>query len=401
MAIGYGIWAQWRGASDATFGDPILCFLVGVSCGAQTLGDIAKGYLRGVHSLDRMARVTALGAAGQLIATCVGSLTLGVDGAMFGYLLGAIIRVAPMRDFWLEPPELAPDLRGRIFRYAKYQWASEIAALFVFSRVEVFFLQMFWGVTSTGLLTASMLLANLAIQGPMMLTLGLLPHFSEQLARDDREGLQRSYAAATRVLGFLLLPSCFGLAAIMPELLPMMYGDAFEPAVPSAIVLIVVASLSTGTVGSSVISAMERSDVDFYFGAIGVAISVAGAFFLICPFGVMGAACSRALTQFVVVGLGAWFLGGRSGFQIPFAALSRMASCAIACAGATSVVLAIVPGLAGLLLAVASGAATYITTIRWVEALEPEDIRNLRSIADHLPLPAAPFARRLARLALG
>jgi O-antigen/teichoic acid export membrane protein len=405
IAIGYSLWlflTKGERAAGEFSSDPALILLIGGCCVSQTLGDLARAYLRGTHSLDRAAGIMSLGAVVQLLVMIAGCLAFGVNGALIGYLVGATIQIWPIRDFSSAPSQAAPDVRRRVLRYAKFRWASEIAASFVFARIEVFFLQMYWGVTSIGLLTASLTLANLAIQGPLMLTWGLLPHFSEQFARRDMDGLRQSYAAAARVMGFLVLPACFGLTAIVPELIPLLYGDAFKAAVPSALVLVFTACIaSTSSVGASLMWAIERTDVDFYLIGVGAVLSVLGGIFLIGPFGVMGAAVSRAATQIIVVGMGTWYLTYRCGFKIPFGALARLAVCALLCAAAARGALHFVHGPSGVALSIVLAAIVYLVCVRAIGGLERTDIERMRALIDLLPLPAATLAQRFARVALG
>lgn len=402
IAIACILWFSRGDAGEGILRDPLLCLLIGLSCAAQGLGDFAKAYLRGMHAMDRVARISSIAMFVQLVLIILGSLQFGVQGAMFGYLIGAALPIIPIRDFWRDKPDSTPETTRRLFKYAKYRWASEIGASFVFSRIEIFFLHAFWGAQSVGYLAASLTLANLAIQGPLMLTWGLLPHFSEQFGQKDMDGLRKAYASGTRIMGFLILPACFGLAAIVPVLLPLLFGQAFSDAVPSAVVLVAAASVSaTATVGANLIWAMERSDVDFYLGIVGAVLSVGGGLLLIAPFGLMGAAYSRAITQCVVIGLGTWFLWRRLGFDVPFNALARLLLAALLCAGAARLCLIVMPTPLGVVVAIAVGAVTYLAAVRVVGGLEADDIAKIRSLADHLPVPAGAIAHRLVHYALG
>jgi O-antigen/teichoic acid export membrane protein len=404
----YGLWliAHKETGSvpqDGSFNDPVLCVLAGACCTAQAIGDFSKAYLRGVHQFDRMAKLIWIAVTSQLVTIAIGSLLFGVRGALAGYLVGAVLPMLPLRDFWGVNAEATLELRRRVFKYAKFRWVSEIAAAFVFSRIEVFFLQVFWGVQSVGLLTASLTLANLAVQGPLMLTWGLLPHFSERFDRRDMASLRSAYSAGTRLMGFLIFPACFGLAALVPELLPRLYGAAFATAVPSAMVLVCAASVSaTATVGANLIWAMERTDVDLYLSVVGAVLSITGGLLLIAPMGVMGAAFSRAITQFIVIGLGTWFLGARLGFSIPFGALAKLMIAALFCAAAARGCLVLVPGWVGIAMAIPFSAAVYVLAVRIMKGLEPEDIEKLRTLMRYLPLPLrGATAQRLMSFALG
>ena len=400
----YAIWLVRSGAADpaAPLRDPVICILVGLNTTTQSLGDYARSALRGQHRFDRIAGLSAGSAMLQIAALGVGSALFGTRGAVAAYLLASVVLLLVLRDLTgpVGPPQRA--LVGRMLRYTRFRWASDILGFLVWSRIEVLFLQLTWGVGSIGLFTVGMTLANLAVQGPLMLTWALLPQFAELHGRQDRDSMRRLYATGTRLLAFLVFPACFGLAAGLPVLLPLLYGQAFAGAIPAAELLVCAASVSAiAAVGSNLVWGLERSDVDFYASLIGACLALIGGLVLIKPFGDAGAAASRAITQASAVAISSWFLAVRLGFAIPVGALLRLLGSALACAAVARGILIMEGGLPGLCLAIPAGALTYIVAVRISRALTAEDVAKLRGALRALPWPIARRAEPLAALILG
>ncbi|MDX7950393.1 lipopolysaccharide biosynthesis protein [Lichenihabitans sp. Uapishka_5] len=402
--LGYAAWLIHGQVGDATspFRDPVICALIGANITTQALGDFARSVLRGRHAFDAVARTTATMATLQIVALLVGAGLFGTRGAVAAYWLASWVPLVVLREVWgpTGPPQRA--VLGRMRRYARFRWASDILGFLVWSRIEILFLQLAWGLGSVGLFSAGMTLANLAVQGPLMLTWALMPRFAELHGQHDRDSMLRLYATGTRLLAFLVFPASFGLAAVLPSLLPLLYGQAFAGAIPAAQVLVCAASLAAiSSVGSNLVWGLERSDADFYASLAGAALALVGGVVLIRPFGDMGAAASRALTQACAVGISSWFLWARLGFAIPVGALLRLFGAALLCGGVARGVLALHPGVLGLAVAIPSGAITYVAAVRLFGALTADDTARLHGLVAALPWPIARRADPWARLILG
>jgi O-antigen/teichoic acid export membrane protein len=380
---GYAAW-QW-GAGGA---EPIIWVLVGLACALQALAGFTYGYLRGVQRFNSLALVTAVSLAVQLVVVGIGSLAFGIAGALAGYCAGsALPAVMSLRRSRCAGP-LAADIRARARRYAIYAWAGALSSTFVWSRAEVFFLNRSAGSTAVGLFTVGLTLANLASQGPMLLTTGLLPYFAQHFGNGALAELREAYAVATRVLAFLVFPACFGMAAVLPVLLPMLFGQAFADAVPAATILVLAAGIgSTASVGSSVVMAVDRSDFIFLSGLIAALLSVVAGFTAIPAFGLIGAAWARAAIQVSAVAFGTWFVFYRLRLPLPFRDLAKLLLAAALCGAAARGCLLLMPGVVSLLVAIPVGAAVYVVSVRLLRALPAGDIDRLRAMIRPFPAP--------------
>ncbi len=251
----------------------------------------------------------------------------------------------------------------------------------------MFFLQRYWGSETVALFTVAFAFSALASQGPLLLTGGLLPYFTQSYARRDSAQTRAAYAAATRVLAFLLFPTCFGLAVLLPTLLPLVYGPDFAAAVPIACILVAGSSLgATGAVGSHLIYAHERSNFIFQSGLIGAGLTVAAGLLIIPTYGMMGAALARTAIHFLMFAYGSWFIVRRLGCPFPTSALARLFGAALLGAMAAHLCMVAVrqPSLA-LSLAVASYAVVYLAAVRASGAMPDGDVAWLRAQTVRLP----------------
>jgi O-antigen/teichoic acid export membrane protein len=377
---------------------PALWILVVVCAVLQALSVFVTFCLRGNRDFALAARLTSVSTLVQLAAVSAGAAMYGVTGAVGGYAIGyLILSAATLRC--LDPrTAIAPDLRARVLRYAAYAWVGNVANAFVWSRAELLFLERSHGAEAVGLFAAALALTGLATRLPLMLTLGVLPMLAEHKGREDMQGLRDAAVTGTRLLALLLFPCCLGVAAVMPVLLPALYGAAFAQAVPAAIILSLAAVVSLGaTVFMNVIWAVERSDVFFLLALGGAVLALVAGLTVIPGYGVIGAAVTRAMSQTVFVAAVGWFVVVRLRCKLPFAALGRILAASAIAAVVAWGILVFKPDPLGLLPAILAAAVAYVLALRLLRAAPPEDVALLGSVAQMLPArfkkPAAGLVR--------
>ena len=384
---GFVGWAWWSWQSGAISGmDAVMWSLVGLLCAVQALAGFTNGVLRGLQRFERVALLTIISLVCQLGGVALGSIDYGANGAIAGYCVGSLVPAVLSLRYALPSRPPSREIRARVRRYALYAWAAALSSTFVWSRAELFFLQRSTGSAAVGLFTVAVTLANLASQGPMLLTAGLLPYFAQSFGTGAVEKMREGYITGTRVLAFLVLPACFGLAALLPALLPLMYGEAFADAVPAASVLVLAAGIGAiSSVGTSIVMAMDRSDFAFVSGLVAAVLAVAAGLTVIPAFGLMGAVWTRAAIQLVAVVMGSGFIFWRLAFPLPLFDLGRLLLSASLCGLAARSCVALIPGPVSVVLAVAIGAVTYALSVRVLHALHPADAERLRMLCHRLP----------------
>lgn len=85
------------------------------------------------------------------------------------------------------------------------------------------------------------------------------PMFARLRVAGDADQLRRAFSAVSKVQVALLFPAAVGLEVMLPDFIPLLYGRAFEPAVPVARVLVVFLFTETAfNLGNIVLSIDER-----------------------------------------------------------------------------------------------------------------------------------------------
>jgi O-antigen/teichoic acid export membrane protein len=382
------LWPRLAPLSRSIFGQgehSVLWILVGLGCITQALATFMQGYWRGMQQFDRSAYVLMVSVSFQLVTVTAGSILFGIPGALAGIFCGSILpALFCLTVSWREPP-ISCELRNRVVRYAVYCWSGSLASTFVWSRVELAFLNHYFGSEPVGLFSVGLTLSTMATQGPMLLTGGLLVFLSEHFGKKNFQAIQDTAATGTRIFAFMVLPLCFGMAAILPELLPLIYGPSFRAAVPAATVLVASAGVAAcAAVASNVVLAHERSDLFALSGLVGVVLALLLGFVIIPYFGIMGAAWGRAFVQLVMVVIGFWFVERRLNCPMPYKHLALLVAAAALCAGAARAVLVVIPGMPGLFLSITMGALVYFAAVRLFHALPQEDIDRLHSLISPL-----------------
>jgi O-antigen/teichoic acid export membrane protein len=393
-------WALYRWqTARISAGDAVLWMLIGFACVLQALAGFTFGYLRGIQRFDRLAALTGVFVAAQLAGIALGSLYFGAAGAVAGYCAGSAAP-AVLSGYYARPSGAhSPELAARVRRYALFAWAAALSGTFVWSRVELFFLQHWFGNEAVGLFTVAVTLANLASQGPMLLTAGLLPYFAANFGKGATGEMKAAYATATRVLAFIVLPTCFGTAALLPVALPLVYGEAFAGAVPAATVLLLAAGIgATASVGTTLVMAMDRSDFVFASGLVSAILAIAAGFVVIPAFGLMGAVWSRAAIQVAAVAMGGGFVFWRLRFPLPLVDLARLLLAAAICGLTARAVLTLSHNALVLIPAIGAGALSYAVTVRLLGALHPGDAERLRTLCGVFPERVRAGAERVIDL---
>jgi O-antigen/teichoic acid export membrane protein len=389
-------WLPRAGDPAGFFGFEAAGMLIAFYVAAQVFASYNYAYLRGVQDFDTVARFAAGSLALQLVCVAAGSTYFGIAGAVAGYMAGQILpAVATLRLLRRSGP-LDRELQERVGRYSRYAWAANVANAFVWSRLEVFFLERYWGNEAVAMFTVGLALTALAAQGPMLLTTGLLSFLSEKHGRSEIEAMKEAFATSTRILAALAFPACLGMAAIMPVLLPLIYGKAFAPAVPAAILLACAAAISvTSIVATNLVQAVERSEFIFFSSVFGALLAVLAGFLLVPSFGVMGAAVSRTAIQATIVAVGLWFVARHLGYPPPLASLGRLLLAALIAASSAVVCVVAIDHPFSILIAIPTAMGIYITALRMTRALPASDLVHLAKLARALPTPLVDVACRI------
>lgn len=188
--------------------------------------------------------------------------------------------------------------------------------------------------------------------------------------QEDLEKVKRSWFRAARLTGAVTIPMMSGLIALAPQLIPVVYGEQWLPAVPVLQVLCVIGAVQSITIiNSSVLLALGKSRLRLKLIFLSIAFALAS-FVVGLPFGIMGVATSFTIVN---TATSAYMLIKtlecvNSNFGEYF---HNLAGVLAATGGMTLVVLAIAQGLPLavpliLVLAIPAGCIVYLLLLRWV-----------------------------------
>ncbi|MDE5457930.1 oligosaccharide flippase family protein [Bradyrhizobium sp. CSA112] len=362
----------------------------------QALTTYVYAHLRGRQEFGAAAHIAGASLLLQVVLVSIGSLLFGVTGALAGYAAGMLLPAVVCVSMMFGPASVDRVLSRRVTSFALFCWGANVTSALVWSRIELFFLERYWGMESVAMFAVALALTQLAIQGPVLLTGAVLTSLAEKRGRDELDGMKDDFAAAVRLLAALVFPICLGTAAIIPELLPVLYGGKFSSAVPAAMILVSIAALSVlSTVATSLVQALERSDFIFASSLCGAACALAAGFLLIPEYGLMGAALVRVAIQILMISLGCWFVVSRLGFAFPVVAVLKLGAAALASAAAASICIRAIGHPSSMPFAIVAGAVTYLVALRVANPLEASDVAFLSNLARPLPPALVEIATRL------
>jgi len=357
---------------------------------AYGLQAINRADLAGLQRFDLLARINVIATIILVAGVFVGGYFFGVIGVLYGYVAGALFPAAysfrMLRSF-SSKQGIDPGLRRRIWKFTFYTWLAMLVSAFIWSRMEIFFLERYWGVHEVAMFTVGLTFAFMVQQAASLFSGAFMAHFSGLVGSDNHTLIQYHYETATKLAALVVIPLAFGGAAIMPALLPLLFGVEFQPAVPNAMVLTASAALAFSTIGSSLVYAKERSGFIAIGGFAGAILSVTAGFLIVSRFGAWGAVWSRLFVQGSMIAIGTWFIITRLHFSYPFKRLGGTFIAAVFCGLSARWAINVIPNpYVSLFIAVPLGVIVYMLGIKCFRVLGLEELRHLERIVVRLPI---------------
>ncbi|MBB4569213.1 lipopolysaccharide biosynthesis protein [Rhizobium leucaenae] len=359
---------------------------------------LSTAVARGRHRFGQTARSTALAGLLQVPLVLAGAWLLGPTGALIGYVARYLPQALQLRGYIdRSVPASSNALTPEMQRYGRYIWLSDLIEILVLSRVEFLFLGFFFSSTGIGYFAAGLGLAGLIEQVMLQISPALIVSFADAHAKGDQRALQAAYGRVIRMVALVMLPISFGGAAIMPDLMPLIFGDAFEPAIPAAATLLAFVWLAgLSVIPWGMISASGRSDlllrVQITSGLLTMLLLAA----MVPLAGLEGAALARATIAtltFLLLARTAW---KNVHTVVPLVAVAKTIFAAAFCAAAAGLAVYCLDGLAAIASAIPAGAIAYMLAVRLLHLVESGDSRLLMdTIGGKLPGPSRPLINGL------
>lgn len=198
-------------------------------------------------------------------------------------------------------PRLPFTLDAKFWRYSLLSWASGLVALLVYSRSEIFLLQLFDQTEALGLFALAFGLSQVITAPADAMLHPLLPAVAGVLAAWPERSLQ-AFERSTRVSALV----CGGLAAaVVPTLVfavPIIYGRGFGSAAWLFVPLALVSTFqSVNNPVLAFVNARERGGLILKASAAALIVDVVIAVALIPRFGAWGAVAANVIGQLVAL----------------------------------------------------------------------------------------------------
>jgi O-antigen/teichoic acid export membrane protein len=280
-------------AAPAGVGDAQLALIVAGAV-AASLWD--ESFLLGCGRLRQLSVRTATG--GWIYALLLGLVWsihgLTVGSAAVAWVLGqamvaALLHWAPLREFGLVRP--SPGLLRRSVRFGLRAWPGTVSSV-----LNVRFDQILMGLISTeaalGIYAVAVNASELLLYLPTVIAMTLLPRIARE---DPAAGVERALPAFRAAVLFGAV-SIAVAAAVGPLLLPLIFGDAFQPSVsPFLLMLPAVIGYSAMSIFTNALLASSSPGLSSLGPIVSLAVGTALDFALIPAHGASGAAVATTV----------------------------------------------------------------------------------------------------------
>ena len=336
---------------------------------------------------------SVLHAIGVLVALALGLDLVGVTAALLlsrladcGLRFWLLFRAWPALPTLLaRAAPLPPSLRDRIVRFALQSTMLLLLDLVVWNRSEVLFLRHLCDIRAVAYFSLAFGLVGALRQSTEPFVWAASPALLRRQSRaPGREG--DLTAAFLKYLALLAVPLALGLAALAAPLVGVLYGSAFDAAIP-VVVLGALLSLpaTLGAPAQYHIAAADAQSFTVKWLAICATLTLFLDYWLVTRWCALGGAVANGLGQ-IIASLGVWaFVVRRYDVQVPFRALGRIAFAGVVLGGGLFALSAGVTPLIGLLAGPPLGLLVYALVLRHLGVLDAVDRVRLLEISALVP----------------
>ncbi len=362
-----------------SFGEVSLLFFCALLL-IQVFAQFYLSVLTGEQRFQTLFYMSAYTSSVLVLGTFLGCLFGGLNGALLGSALSSLLPSCLGIYFVVRhtPRNILPkEERKKIYGYTLYSWLNALLLTFVWSRTELFFLDLWHTKNEMADFSVASNLAGVVYNIGAMLSGALIPHFSEIYGKRGIEGVKDVYLPTSKLFFFLIAPVGLGGAAVAPFLLRVLYGEQYVSAIPTAMFLSMTALFIASSPIIASLSAAGDSKSYFLAHVAGSLCFVPFAFLLIPAWGSLGASLVKFFSLFVTNALLAFFLFRQTAlpFRIRMYAqilCSAFLSCAVA-----FVITVHWPNWFGFAFSVGSACVLYAFMIRFFSILQQEDFVRL------------------------
>ncbi len=282
----------------------------------------AYGTIASLIGWTMMAEVACVSLAAALHAGLVGLFCASCAGAGVGTVLFAVSAERRLRrDAAGFQPTPAWWSRMRRFTAAA-SWGTLVQSV-VLQRSEVILLVRYVGASEAAYYTIAFSFFDGICSASASLCNGFLPLSSHAYGRSGNADLALLYTNGLKYLQVIMVPACFGAAALASPIVRLLYGTRFLPA--ATVLQILAVGLAIGSlseIANAMLYALERQSYLAALWTVFLPLNVIGAWFIVPRWGAVGAAVLKATLYILITAVAIRRLGRI--VEVPFAWMSAI-----------------------------------------------------------------------------
>jgi len=333
--------------------------------------------------------ILLIGSVAALLTT--GSLTFLAAALLLSRSIDAILRSWAFRHAWRQrfgeltaeavPLHVWPQLR----RFCLQAVALWLLNAIVWDRSDMLFVKLFHGSAEIAFFSLSFNLMTQALVLPQVLVHATGISMGVEQGRDPAR-VGAVALVAFKYLALVSMPLVWGIAALSPALVPLVYGEAYRGAVPVLAIAgaFAVARALLGPAQRALIVS-DRQGTLIRIALLTGALNVALDLLFVPAHAAAGAALANGVTQ-AIAATAVWAVVCRNfGVRIPTAVLGRVALSALVVAGVAALIASRLAAVPALVVAPLVGVLLYGALLRWTRALDATDRGRLLPLVGLMP----------------
>jgi O-antigen/teichoic acid export membrane protein len=276
----------------------------------------------------------------------------------------------------------APDLRRRSLRFAGYSSISALLYLIVWRRSEFFFLNHYSADREIAFYSIAFGLVAAVVRLPSAMGQVLAPAVATLLGAGAHERIRRGFSRALRLLLIVTMPIAAATAALGPEAIRLLWGDAYGPTREPLLIMVAASLLTPVTVlASSLLAGLAHVRLPLVATAAAGIVDLGLAAALVPHHGAVGAAIANGAAQ-ATAGVPMIVYSARIAGPIDWGWGSLVRCAGVSAAGGAVAwgVSAGVGGAAGLILGLLAGSAVFFGLAAAAGLLSREDAAWLSDV---------------------
>jgi len=290
----------------------LLIILMLASAFLSNIISLCNSTLHALYLFGKMATLTIIFiVSSRIVATALALLHMGVTGVIIGYIFGSIIAITVAITFLRgKLPKTTKNMPLKPLLYFSFPLFLSSITVLVLSWADIAIITSLTGdysLTGVYYIVISSVGTLSILYLPMMTT--IFPALSAHHGLKKPESISNILKTTSRIIIYIIFPSCIGLAIIAPTALTFFYGPGYaEGATPLAILSITTIIIALHSLFSTTLTATGKTGQILKINTISALSAVLMLLALVPLLETTGAALARLTTQTIALTLAVYAL---------------------------------------------------------------------------------------------